>query len=498
MKKINFLIITAAVLAALFSCEVMSTASGSISMDFSSVLEKAVSSSADTARVWIVPDGMNSFYDLNPVEESVDYFETVITDTAEGASFTIDGIPAGISYDVYVTIGTKDSEGLFTALQTANSAAPVYVAGTGSSSGALTAKTAVASQITAMTGKNMVGVVYTDSTLYAADSATLYSNTGTPASLPSGYSLNSIAEGLFYNTDLSSGSRPSIFISSDTSSAGTRNGIIAYDTAADSMHTSFSDGINSTLISSSTFSVIDTNIFDLAPDTHEVFISQLDAGMMINYYDYSDGSAYWSSVDLSDLVSDPGVTLEGRLVRDMLVVDIDGSNGWVYFLSKAGNYRVNVSYKNGPSNTETYSDYFPKPPVSTEATMYEERIYSIEEAAGILYFGTSDGIWTADVGTDEALENQKQIAADEKKVTMMTVSGLGTYLACVTPLELIIIDLNSSVYNTATVPFNSALPVTDYLSGDYVGITCLEWEGNTLYISGDYGVSSISDVASLF
>ena len=401
MKKISILIITAAVLAALFSCEVMSTASGSISMDFSSVLEKAVSSSADTARVWIVPDGMNSFYDLNPAEDSVDYFETALTDTADGASFTIDGIPAGISYDVYVTIGTKDSEGLFTALQTANSAAPVYVAGTGSSSGALTAETAVASQITAMTGKNMVGVVYTNSTLYSADSTKLYYG-ASKASL-TGYSFNSITEGKYWD---GASTEPAVFISTDTSSAGTRNGIIAYDTVADSMHTAFSDGINSTLISASTLSVIDTNIFDLDPDTHEVFISQLNAGIMINYYDYAAGSSYWSSVDLSDLVSDLGVTLEGRLVRDMLVVDIDGSNGWVYFLSKAGNYRVNVSYENGPSDTETYSDYFPKPPLATEASMYEERIYSIEEAAGTLYFGTSDGIWTADVGTDEALENQ--------------------------------------------------------------------------------------------
>ena len=81
---------------------------------------------------------------------------------------------------------------------------------------------------------------------------------------------------------------------------------------------------------------------------------------------------------------------------------------------------------------------------------------------------------------------------------MMAVNSLGTYLACVTPLELLIIDLNSSAYNMAAVPFNSALPVTDYLSGDDVGISGLEWEGNTLYISGDYGVSSISDVSLLF
>ncbi len=493
MKKISIFIITAAVLAALFSCEGINTASGSITMDFSSILEKSVTSSADTARVWVVPDGMNSFYDLNPAEEAIVYFETALTDTADGASFTIEGIPAGISYDVYVTLGATDSDGLFTALQTANSTAPVYVAGTGSSTGVLTAQTAVASQVTTMTGKDIVGVVYTNSTLFAADSATLYYGAST-ANL-TGYSFNSITEGKYWD---GASTKPAVFISTDTSSAGTRNGIIAYDTVAHSMHTSFSDGINSTLISSSTFSVIDTNIFDLAPDTHEVFISQLDAGIMINYYDYSNGNSYWSSVDLSDLVSDLGITLEGRLVRDMLVVDIDGSNGWVYFLSKAGNYRVNVSYETGPSDTETYSDYFPKPPVSTEATMYEKRIYSIEETGGTLYFGTSDGIWTADVGTDEALENQQQIAADEIKVTMMAVNSSGTFLACVTPLELLIIDLGSSAYYTAAVPFNSALPVTDYLYGDEVGITGLEWEGNTLYISGDYGVSSISDVSTIF
>ena len=92
----------------------------------------------------------------------------------------------------------------------------------------------------------------------------------------------------------------------------------------------------------------------------------------------------------------------------------------------------------------------------------------------------------------------EEIFAEGERIEML---NCGTnYTACITPLNLLLIDNDGKV---AKVAFNEGLPgdpETGLLNAaDGKGITGLDWNGNTLYITGGYGLASIdASAASLW
>ncbi|HAK47138.1 MAG TPA: hypothetical protein DCO79_14630 [Spirochaeta sp.] len=61
------------------------------------------------------------------------------------------------------------------------------------------------------------------------------------------------------------------------------------------------------------------------------------------------------------------------------------------------------------------------------------------------------------------------------------------YTAAVTALKLIVI--NNATDATAEIAFNEGLPADGLLNEG--GITGLDWQGSTLYLSGDYGLAAL-------
>ncbi|MBI9105845.1 MAG: hypothetical protein JEZ04_03815 [Spirochaetales bacterium] len=471
MKKIKLtaILLTTALILALTACGGMITATDNVGIDLSGVLSKAVGSNINTVRVWLVADGTNNFVELDQSEFTVSSTDSTIT---------LLNIPVGPTYTIYLSLGTKSGE-VFTAVQTANGS--ISVAAGVDNSLSITAAALKTANPT-LTGKNIKAVLHTGGTTYAIDAGNLYYGATTkPAG--SGYTFN----------DLDLGINGDIFLSANATDG---RAIIKFDGVT--LDPSYSTALPASEGISAPINILSSEIFYTTEeaDDVQVIISQLNAGFVINVFDETKDpdTNDWTPIDLDEMLSAvaaeaPGLNLSGELIRGISIIEKEADSVWIYLCTKLGNFRKVVSW----AADATVGDDFGQDFITDSVLLSDKLILAIDNMAGTdyLFIGTDNGLFKATVPDDSTvfpITAETAIAATAGKRVELIAAG-PTYTACVTALNLIIIDSSNKA---SKIAFNEGLPATGLLNGNE-GITGLEWkDGNTLIVSGSNGLVEVA------
>jgi hypothetical protein len=450
----------------------------SVSIDLSKAVSRAPE--ANTVKIWLAPEGSSSFFNLG--DEAVQS----LSPNADGSyTVTLTRIPVGPTYNIYLSVGTKSDAGVFTINETANGR--ISVTGGSTTGVSLAGDDPAALAYTDLAGTPLKGVVEVNDVLYTTDGAKLYYADGSTLTVDfteasaSGYTFNSITEGIY-----GAGADSTPYLSANAADGR------ALFPWSDGFQTGFAAGLPNAI--TPPVNILSTDIF--TSNDVQIGISQIDAGLIISFYDTGTvDPVEWIPVDLGPFLEDAGISLTGKLIRGLtVIVDDTAETGMIYMASKAGNFRKSIDWSENAENSgdtdEDLGDVFP---VET-SPLYAERILNIDSPDGeILFLGTSNGLWSAGVtAATSAIENETPRAAAGKRIEILK-SGVN-YTACVTALELIVVD--NADYTVKTVSFNEGLPVSGKLTGD-TGVTGLEWDGDTLYVSGNYGLAKVN-AADLF
>ena len=491
--KIAALLLTAAILITFAGCGGMNTQTGGVSFDVSKAVSR-IPSGVETARVWLVAEGTTSFYDLDPDSDNM-FVEKSLQSGDE--TIEIDNIPSGLEYTVYLSLGTGTGVNFVPA---STATGPVFVSGDDSlaelTSEAVSASVGVYSDDDL---SGLLGVVSIGSTLYTTDGSKVYYGasvslaTDFTASADFGNDINDISKGIDVDAI------ETVYLSVNAS-----DGHAVVEFTGGSFDSSFSSGLPTDTGMTGTINILASDVFYATEDgeTMQAIVSQIDGGLIISVLDATGDTVEWFGISLNDFLASAEISLTGKLIRGLTAVDNrpGEDSASVFLASKVGNFRKTVPW-DGSEISEDFGDNFP---VST-SPLYLERIFSIgttSKTADFLYLATSDGLWAADItGGAAVIINETQISVTDDKYVEMLECG-ANYTACVTPLELVIVENAAGAVASASsevqvIPFNAGLPAAEKLTDDSTGITDLEWNGNVLYVSGSGGLVKI-DAAALF
>jgi len=474
MKKIKItaLLLIAALILALAGCANMNKATDDIGIDLSGAISRAIGTDINTVRVWLVADGTNNFVELDQSEFTI---------SAANSTITLNNIPVGPTYTIYLTLGTLSGD-VFTAVQTANG--EVSVAGGVDNSLSISAS-ALKTVNPSLTGKNLKAVLQAGGVTYAIDESNLYYG-GTTKPAPAGYKFN----------DLDLGINGDLFLSAN---ADNGQAIVRFDVAGSTLDPSYSAGLPAES-STTSVNILSSTIFNTAEpgadNDFQAIFSQLNAGFIINIYDEAAPSNEWTPIDIEALLSEagseaPGLQLSGELIKGIAVVQKGTDTAWFYLATKLGNFRKAVSWAADAVVAEDFGEDF----ISGSAVLKDRLILNIDHvnrnSVDYLFIGTDNGLYSSKVqtSTDTSLPpitNEAVIPATSGERVELIAAG-PTYTACVTALNLIIVSGDKA----AKIAFNEGLPSTGLLNGD-AGITGLEWkDADTLIVSGSNGLVEI-------
>lgn len=443
--KITAILLIAAIVLASAGCANMNNATDDVAIDLSGAISRAVGSDINTVRVWLVADGTNNFVELAQSEFTV---------SASSSTITLNNIPVGPSYTIYLSLGTL-SGGVFTAKQTANGV--VSVAGGVDNSISISAA-GLKTVNPSLTGKNLKAVLQAGGVTYAIDESNLYYG-ATIKPAPSGYKFN----------DLDLGINGDLFLSAN---ADNGQAIVRFDVAGSTLDPSYSATLPAHELISAPINILSSTIFSTetagADNDFQAIFSQLNAGFIINIYDEAAPSNEWTPIDIEALLSEagdeaPGLQLSGELIKGIAVVERGTDTAWFYLATKLGNFRKAVSWAAGATVTEDFGEDF----ISGSAVLKDRLVLNIDHvnrnSVDYLFIGTDNGLYSSKVQTSAdtslpPITNEAVIPATSGKRVEMIAAG-PTYTACVTALDLIIVSGDKA----ARIAFNEGLPSTGLL-----------------------------------
>ena len=505
-KKLILLII-AAILAVLFSsCSAMMTDSSSdVTIDLSALVD---SKAADNqwVKIWLSDMQESNFYDLNSEPDKYYAFQqlekTVDADGAETWSTTLGNIPIGYEYKIFITKGTVTGD-VFTAEKFVVDT--IAVASSGSEAD-FTASAILLAQYSDLVGKSLKGVSYINSELFTIDSTanTLYYGnavstaefTDNGVAAADGFTFNHVTEGL---DDLA--------IISSANENG--EGFVAFDGAADY---SFADGLPTAITDlggSLDVNVLRSDAFYDDAENIEVILGYTEAGIMVSVRT-TDGTTTqtheWLPFDLGSLLGDVDVPFTGQFLKDVSVAFHKSNSvidkAYLYLITLAGNFEFAIPLTASGLNIEDDGD---KSDVDilleqfsfftlVDADNEEYAIQNIETSGTNLFIATDRGLLTTTV-SDSITDSTLEVVPGTEEIRIELLSCGASYTACITPLNLVIVkDTTDTTDDIAVVPFNAGLPSNGFLNDG--GITGLDWNGSTLYIAGETGLTSL-DVSTL-
>ena len=475
MKKIRLAAILAAAVILMFAgCSAMNNTTENIGLDLSGVLAKTVSTDVNYVKVWLVAEGSSNFIELEQSGFEISTSNSVIT---------LDNIPVGPTYTIYLTLGVKSGDN-FTPRQTAKGT--VSVAGGVDNRKTLTASN-VATTGNTLAGVNITGVVPVGADIYAVSSNKLYKNGTLAYSAPAGSTFN----------DLDLGINGDLFISADASDG---KAIIRYDGAGDP---DFSAGLAAA--AGGEVDILSSEVFctdtDGADNDFQVILSQLEAGLVIHVYIEdpvpADVSSEWIYIDLEEFLAAAGeaassINLSGGIIRDLVVFESGTDMASIFLASKVGNFRKDIATDGSAVSEDFGTDFISGTSLSDRLILNLEHIE--RNNVDYLYIGTDSGLFRAKpaaAGSTQALTAITEFASTTGERIEVIAAG-PAYTACVTALNLFIIDDSGSTPKIKRIGFNEGLPATGLLNGDE-GLTDLKWkDASTLVVSGANGVAQIS------
>ncbi len=483
--KLSILLLVSAIIMLLTSCGGMGVeTTDNVTIDLSSVISRSTAV-VNYAKIVLIPEGTVTPYPISDAEA----FQAIKSD----GSITISNIPVGPVYKVYISVGTGTKEA-FTVNSTVK--ATVAVTGGATTNATATAKTLSSrgiSQIAAYTGKSVKGAAIAGGTFYTVSAAGDKFYHGVSAlyeTAAAGFTFNNVDTGL----------GNAVIISAANSDG---YGFVNYD---DGLNYEYAAGLAADF--GGAINVLNADVFWDDDALVQMTVGHLDGGLVLHMLikddpatiDTDESVNEWMPVDLSALLEETGLSLSGQLIKGITVVKkYDSSNElsalWVYMISKVGNFRIQVPLNdegmdldtNGDGETSMdemmaiFQDFI------TDGPLDARTILNITNPAGdILYIGTDSGLYKA--SATDLIENMNPTlvgATSGKRIKYLTSTD--DYTACVTPLELLIIN-NNDPAKVAKIDFNEGLPVSGLLTE---GVTGLAWDGDVLYVSGNYGVSTV-------
>lgn len=479
MKKTGiFLLII--IIAALTSCSGMMGETDDITIDLSALTSKAPGVT-DEARIWLAADGTSTFYPLGNQHQQ----------TITGGIVTLEKIPAGPVYNLYISVD-NDYSGSFVTDKSVSG--QITVSGGATTSESFKALAVKTTGFTALAGKSLNGVAYTNSRVYTVDDSNLYwvNSDGT------GYGTEAVT-GTYTFNDISAGMDNTAIISMSASDGEGFSSV----TTAPAVDYSFADTMPAALASPD-INILSTDVFFESDENIQLVIGHTAGGMIINMkIDEDDNGSFeideWFPVDLKPFMDEAGISLAGTLIRGLTVVKkYDTSSEldalWIYMLSKAGNFRIviplsddageGLEIADGDAVLELFNDF-----VTGYATPMAERVLlNISNPAGDeLLIGTDNGLFSTTAVAPESMTYTK-IAGDGERIELLESNG--TYTACVTALKLILVKKDGTAYTTAELNFNEGLPVNGLLNEG--GVSGMAWNGNVLYVTGENGLVSLA------
>ncbi len=472
MKLTGFLLISAIIL--LFSsCGAMMVEDAeNVSIDLSSVVSKGVGS---WAKIWLFPEGT-----ITPVNLGEYAYQEVGADKA----IEIYKIPVGPVYKIFISLGTEKTDGTFVLDRTFNGKVTV-TGGTATEAPVTEVKfgergiTPIASYTT---GDTYNGIAVVDGEFYtiSEDGKYLYYGTSrTPVAAPAGFTFNSVTEGYQDKAVISS-----------AHNAG--EGFITYNGAYDD---AFADGLATKL--NNKVDILSADVFWDDTEQIELIVGHTEGGLILSAQDYEKGFHEWKPVDLKPFLDDAGIPLKGQVIKGITVINKSAGETkslWVYMVSKIGNFRIKLDFTDtgfdlGTDENaifELFEDF-----VTGRDPLDARAVLDIDTPDGSsLFIGTDKGLYKASASeniSDMLKPDAVPVAAQNKRVSMIACGD--NYTACVTPLELLLLkEVNGSIV-TASIAFNEGLPVSGLLTG---AVTGLDWNGDILYIAGNYGVTAVN------
>lgn len=423
--------------------------------------------------------------ELFPLGDGTDYVEQELDEEDDQNRVVVENIPAG-TYILWLGIGTKMSNGAFNVQYYYESEEFELVAG---STTRLTADLMDCPFDKALNilGENINGIVINSisgqpaDTLYASGPANLYSYSGNyngpdfnvtevfDESDITSYTINSVSKGLHYT---GTGAPENYLFLSTTTGISKTNGL-------DTIDDTFSDGLGQMNILMSLAYQDGNNV---------VVFFQRDGGMGGVYQD--DQPKEWVYVDYSEMLKD-------QLVWDFCVTEnleeiVPGQDNCGYFATALGALRIPQTfveeYEEGDDvNFMTFGEFF-------EVKVDGEEIPIVSlgydpapaPAESELYMGTFKGLYYAEVGTTTPLNGKPDLLDETDGTRIYIVLLNGDYRVYVSQTYLYLQEKSSD--DVVSLPFVSGMPGV---------ISAMDWNGNTLVISGSLGVVTL-DVDSMF
>lgn len=424
--------------------------------------------------------------ELFPLGNGTDYIEKTLNKQEDQNRVVVEDVPAG-RYVLWLGIGTKRTEnGAFNVQYYYESEEFELVAGSTASIYAELLDCPFDKALNIL-GENINGaVIYTigagSPTLYASGPKNIYSFSGNyngpdfdvsevfnESDFPN-YSINSVSKGL----DYTGGIPPDncLFISTTT-------GISKTD--LNTVDNTFSSGLGQMNIPKSLAYPDDANV--------AVFF-QRDGGMGGVYHD--DQPMEWVYVDYSEMLKD-------QLVWDFCVTNnlkniAPGQDNCGYFATALGALRIPQEfiedYEEGDDvNFMTLGQFFEILDDNDEEIPIVSLGYDPDTATpenSTLYMGTFEGLYYAQVGTATPLNGTPELLEETEGTRIYMVLLNDAYRIYVSQTYLFLQEKSSD--DVVSLPFVAGIPGA---------VSALDWDGNTLVISGTLGVVTL-DVDTMF